>query len=105
MEIPGENQSLKNCHYFNNKEACPNEEIGCKFLHAKSSKCRFDECRNLLCPFSHEDEDENNLDIDEEDHDKELELKENQCHLCRKQFQSKDDQIEHVSKEHIIKEC
>ena len=56
LEIHGESHSLKNCHYFNNKEVCPFEDFGCKFLHAKSNKCRFDECRNLLCPFTHDDE-------------------------------------------------
>ena len=52
-----ENHSYQNgtkCLYFNNFKTCPNEEVGCKFLHETSEKCYFsDKCENVLCQYQH----------------------------------------------------
>ena len=124
-EIHAENQSLKCCHYFNNQKVCLFKEIGCKFLHTKSSKCRFAECNNQLCPFSHADEDQNNLHVDEEGQAEHLEFEhpkdvieeeienvtgeatdeamgENDCHLCSVMFESLEHLCEHLRTEHVV---
>ena len=42
------------CHYFNNCDVCPFEELGCKFLHKLSGKCKFgDLCIKRLCAYQH----------------------------------------------------
>ena len=97
---PENTEGLKHCHYFNNGKTCPYEEIGCQFLHMKSKECRFDNCRNKLCPFTHIDDISVPEDENEEENEEPLELSENQCHICRKQFLSKNDQIDHVSIDH-----
>ena len=77
----------------------PYESIGCKFLHTEAAKCRYDDCKNSLCQFSHSVIDvvpENDL----EDDDADFTPNENQCHLCRKQLLSKDDLINHVKTKH-----
>ena len=44
----------KFCHFFNNGKTCPFEEIGCKFNHAFTNKCRYDrKCSIKLCQFQH----------------------------------------------------
>ena len=47
------NENGKYCHYFNNQKQCPFEEIGCKLLHIRSERCKFQDCKNNLCQFSH----------------------------------------------------
>ena len=43
------------CHYFNNDKMCPFEELGCKFLHTDSKKCKFGlTCTQRMWPFKHE---------------------------------------------------
>ena len=121
QDIHGENQSLKYCHYFNNEKVCPFEEIGCKFLHTKSSKCRFVKCKNKLCPFSHADEDKTKPDVVEVQEeeleylddmiveeevenvtDEEIEeIGENDCHLCSAKFESLEPLCEHLQTEHV----
>ena len=45
----------KFCHYFNNFKKCPYKEIGCKFKHAESEQCKYQNlCKNRLCQFRHE---------------------------------------------------
>ena len=88
----------KHCHYFNNHKSCPFDDIGCKFLHESSGKCRFDICLNKLCQFEHHEDVE--LEIDNEDHDETFRPNENQCHICRQQLQSKDDLYYHVEAAH-----
>ena len=57
--MEGHAETKKYCHYFNNKDFCPYEEIGCKFKHEESGKCKFDKtCRYKLCQFKHSNEDE-----------------------------------------------
>jgi hypothetical protein len=47
-------RSTKYCHYFNNGKVCPFEELGCKFLHILSEKCKFDQlCYKKLCSYQH----------------------------------------------------
>ena len=66
----------KHCKFFLNKEPCPFDMIGCKFAH----------------------EDPDGSDIETvEDEDT---LNENQCHLCRLQFSSRDDLMDHVEVDH-----
>ena len=46
--------SQKKIHFFNNGKNCPDEDIGCKFKHKESKKCRFDEnCSKNLYQFKH----------------------------------------------------
>ena len=48
--------NLKNCHYYNNRKDCPFEEVGCKFAHSFSEKCRLSSnCRRHLCPLQHQE--------------------------------------------------
>ena len=45
-------QSVKSCHYFNNKKECPFENIGCMFAHVQSIMCKYNKaCRKKLCSF------------------------------------------------------
>ena len=74
-------KDIKHCHYFNNGKLCPLEEIGCQFLHVKSSECRFENCGNQLCPFTHTNK-VREASEDEADDDDSVYLNENQCHLC-----------------------
>ena len=49
-----ENESVRKCHYFNNDKPCPFDEIGCMFLHVRSSRCYFSsKCTRKLCPYFH----------------------------------------------------
>ena len=41
------------CHYFNNDKMCPFEELGCKFFHTDSKKCKFGLTCQRMCPFKH----------------------------------------------------
>ena len=44
----------KKCHYFNNGKFCPYEELGCRYKHEVSQKCKFDDkCRKSLCQYVH----------------------------------------------------
>ena len=44
----------KFCHYFNNYKKCPYKEFGCKFKHAESEQCKYqNRCKNKLCQFRH----------------------------------------------------
>ena len=46
--------NIKKCYYFNNSKLCPFEELGCKFLHILSEKCKFYEtCRKRMCSLKH----------------------------------------------------
>ena len=88
----------KYCHYFNNRKQCPFEEIGCKFLHIRSERCKFENCKNNLCQFSHDGEIDNVSD--DEENDESIDLEVNQCHLCRAQLPSKAALIHHVETNH-----
>ena len=90
------------CHYFNNKKICPFENIGCKFLHLKSAECKFKECKNSLCQFAHTKEADDETESDHEDSENYLTPDEDQCHICRKQFQARDDLIDHVKRDHVV---
>ena len=47
--------NVKFCHYFNNSKNCPFKEFGCKFRHAKSDQCKYQEnCKNKLCQYRHQ---------------------------------------------------
>ena len=41
-------EGVKFCHIFNNKKQCQYEDIGCQFLHTKSTKCKYTDCKNKL---------------------------------------------------------
>ena len=70
-------EKLKKCKFFSNKETCPFERIGCKFVH--------------------DDEEDDGIETVEDEYD----LKENQCHLCKVQFSSKDHLMDHVEVDHV----
>jgi hypothetical protein len=57
-------------------EPCPFERIGCKFAH--------------------DDPDGSDIETVEEEET----LNPNQCHLCRLQFSSRDDLMDHVESDH-----
>ena len=70
------------------------------FKHERSGHCLIKNCSIKLCQF----EEEEICDVEEEESNAEdeeyPELAANQCHLCRKDCESRDDNIEHVKNEH-----
>ena len=49
-----ENPNIKSCHYYNNSNSCPFENVGCKFKHEKSENCsKPASCKIKLCPKQH----------------------------------------------------
>ena len=67
----------KKCKFFLNKEPCPFDLIGCKFVH------------------------DNHQESDIETVEDEITLKPNQCHLCMLQLSSKDHLWDHVEIGHV----
>ena len=58
-------KNIKPCHYFNNEKSCPYNELGCKFLHIASEKCKFEQkCDRRLCPNRHGKTESIDSDID-----------------------------------------
>ena len=56
-EMHTSRKNIKYCHYFNNGLDCPFQRFGCKFRHANSPSCKFQEnCRVKKCQFKHEKE-------------------------------------------------
>ena len=52
-----DDDNMKFCHYFNNSKKCPYEEFGCRFRHAQSAQCKFENnCENRLCQFRHQND-------------------------------------------------
>ena len=48
-------ENEKFCHYYNNFKKCPYKEFGCKFKHAESKECKYqNHCNNRLCQFRHQ---------------------------------------------------
>ena len=44
----------RNCHFYNSGKICPFEELGCKFVHEYSDKCKLgDKCTFHMCHFKH----------------------------------------------------
>ena len=82
----------KYCHFFNNQKDCPYQDIGCKFLHQQSGKCKFSRsCSNNLCQFEHAQE----VSVEEvtmiENEDQIVEtIDEYECHLCNQIHLSQD---------------
>ena len=72
-------ESLRKCRYFANKQLCPFTQIGCMFSHG-------DEIM------------EEPEDIETDD---DYTLTENQCHLCKLEFSSRNDLMDHVKSVHI----
>ena len=61
------------CHYFNNKEECPFEEIGCIFRHEQAKDCKFGKnCSIRLCQFKHNEQNDA-LESQENEADEQLE--------------------------------
>ena len=45
---------IRKCHFFNSGKICPFEQLGCKFKHEYSDKCKFGEkCTFHMCHFKH----------------------------------------------------
>ena len=87
--IQSHDKARNYCHYFNNNKYCPFEEIGCKFRHEDSSRCKYGKCcQNRLCQFKHE--------------------KKWKCETCKKEFVSDDElqlHIENIHAKHKCNEC
>ena len=48
------NTKTRFCHYFNNAEKCPFQELVCMFKHKMSPECKFKTiCNNQRCQFRH----------------------------------------------------
>jgi hypothetical protein len=74
---------IKKCHYFNNKLACPFNELGCMFAHELSEMCKFNKkCKAYLCPNQRSKE---KLDIEE--------VNEVEMYDTENDGQSEDDQV------------
>ena len=57
----------KFCHYFNNGKVCPYDDIGCKFKHKDSDKCKYDKyCNFKLCQYKHTTKTDNLDDTNEQ---------------------------------------
>jgi hypothetical protein len=71
-------------------------------LLTNSGPCIYKNCARKLCYFEHlgEQDEATILDVDEEGQGEYLEVNINQCHLCREQVSSQDDQIDHVRRDH-----
>ena len=67
------------CHYYNNGNNCPYQDIGCMFLHERAGLCIFRNCKKVLCQYQHEEEEgcKEIVDVSEADEDQE-EFEENQ---------------------------
>ena len=72
-----ENQNIRKCHYFNNQEKCPFEEIGCMFDHSYSGACKYgNTCNKVLCSFQHNNENSHhNQQLSEEEKEFDLYVK------------------------------
>ena len=69
------NKPPRHCHYFNNGKICPFEELGCKFLHVLSTKCKFDKlCHKTMCSYKHSEE---GTTVTDHEHSDEKEVVEN----------------------------
>ena len=54
IKMHGSEIKIKKCHFFNNNKSCPFEELGCRFLHEESSKCKYSNlCKFDKCQFRH----------------------------------------------------
>ena len=43
-------RKIRKCHFYNNDKHCPFSQIGCKFLHEESAKCRYNsQCKVDKC--------------------------------------------------------
>ena len=101
------------CHYYNNGNNCPYQDIGCMFLHERAGRCNFRNCKKVLCQYQHEEEEycEEIVNVSEADeaHEEFVEIQENDgelvdddsCHLCGNMFLSQDALIEHMKTVHI----
>ena len=96
------------CHFYNNMQDCPYEEIGCMYLHEDSKICKYKKkCTTELCQFKHIDEyDETDTDNDTSQNDEAyneevvVEAKIFKCVKCKHTFKSKDDLLNH-GKTHV----
>ena len=105
--------NVKFCHYFNNEDKCPYEEVGCMFKHEQSPRCRYETtCSNKLCQFQHRKNEtqlnEENTSTDSEiiepsEHDmnneSDSESDELECDVCGTLFETEDEFSEHQATE------
>ena len=80
MEVHTE--EVKVCRYYKRNQSCPFKPIGLMFRH---------EIENANEIMDVGEENEGNYFIPDE----------NQCHICRKQCNWKDDIFNHVDREHV----
>ena len=92
-------KEVKVCKYFTGKQNCPFEKIGCMFSHDDFlHQTTIDDIEDFS-----EEGTEDIEDISEEsgeDSDDYCVLVENQCHLCKKELNTKDELFDHVQAEH-----
>ena len=77
---------VNTCQYFLNGDRCPFDLIGCKFSHGTDT--------------TDEETIEDVGDDDSTDDDDDYNINENQCHLCKQQFNNRDNLWEHVEASH-----
>ena len=80
-------EETKVCKYFLKNEHCPFNTIGCKFSHKEDS------ANAEMVKDVSEIEDVDDTDVESED---DYNFIENQCHLCRMQYGTRDYLWEHV---------
>ena len=95
----------KYCHFYNNRKQCPYDELGCMFLHIRAEQCTFQHCSNKLCQFRHDNQIETidaceEMVVNDRSDVEEEPIKENQCHLCMNQMDSKDNLMSHMERNH-----
>ena len=80
-------EQVQFCHFYNNGQICPYDEIGCIFRREESEQCRTRNCTRKLCPNKHEAVNDDCIEDVETDSDDEenFQADENQCHICFKQ--------------------
>ena len=82
--------SRKPCKFFQDGNVCPFNEVGCKFVHEETDTVDNEEKMEHGC------EDPDAVTIVEPDDT----VGENQCHLCMKDFDSKDSLFDHFETDH-----
>ena len=81
--------SLKYCHYFNNRITCRYSDLGCMFRHEESPLWHFkDKCSKKLCQFPHLQQGGKKL---------------NACEKCEKVFDSDECLKSHIKEFHTEK--
>ena len=107
----------KFCHFFNNSDKCPFEELGCMFRHEISPQCKYiASCNRKLCQYQHKSGQSKvpsvskHVGVEHSDNEKDLEdtleetiLPNQNCHdcsQCEQTFIKKELLKLHIESEH-----